>query len=191
VSDVFELLERDHEEVRHMMSELERGPTAATGADETQLAARKKLAEHLVIEESKHEAVEQEYFWPAVREHVRGGDRLADTGIDQEQRAKKLLDRLDRYGAPDDEFEKLLATFIADAREHIAFEETRVWPELRKTISAAHARELGAKLEQAKKLAPTRPHPGTPPRPGVLKATAPAVAMADRLRDAISGRGRA
>jgi hypothetical protein len=46
-----------------MLTELELGPTAATRADADQLALRKKMVQQLVIEESKHEAVEEMYFW--------------------------------------------------------------------------------------------------------------------------------
>ena len=144
----------------------------------------------LIIEESKHEAVEEEYFWPAVRELVEDGDRLADHAIEQEQTAKRELDELRRLDAGDRRFEELLANHITDAREHIAYEEMTVWPALRRVITDERAERLGGKLEQAKKTAPTRPHPHTPPKPGVLKTAGPAVAAADRLRDKISGRGR-
>jgi hypothetical protein len=43
---------------------------------------------------------------------------------------------------------------------------------------------------EGKKIAPTRPHPHTPPRPGILKAAGPAVGAADRVRDKITGRGQ-
>ena len=59
---VFEVRSRDHEEVKQMLSEFEKGPTAANGAGQDQPARRKKMAETLVIEESKHEAVEEMYF---------------------------------------------------------------------------------------------------------------------------------
>ncbi len=127
---VFEVLSRDHEEVKQMLSEFEKGPTAADGASPDQLALRKKMAETLVIEESKHEAVEEMYFWPAVRDRLPDGGRLADEATGQEQQAKQVLDRLDRTGADDPEFEKLLGRFITAGREHIAFEEARVWPGL-------------------------------------------------------------
>jgi hemerythrin-like domain-containing protein len=187
--NAFDVLAHDHEQVKQMLTEFEKGPTAATGASENQLALRKKMAEELVIEESKHEAVEEMYFWPAVREHVEGGDRLADTAVGQEQEAKGVLDKLDKLEADDPEFEKLLTEFITAGREHIQFEETQVWPALRAAVSAQEADELGTKLEQGKKTAPTRPHPHTPPSPGVLKAAGPAAAAADRARDAASGRG--
>ena len=186
---VFEVLSRDHEEVKQMLSEFEKGPTAADGASPDQLALRKEMAETLVIEESKHEAVEEMYFWPAVRDRLPDGGRLADEATGQEQQAKWVLDRLDRTGADDPEFEKLLGQFIVAGREHIAFEEARVWPGLRSALTSTEAEELGEKLEQAKKAAPTRPHPGTPLSPGVLKTIGPVAAVADKARDAVIGRG--
>ena len=186
---VFEVLSRDHEEVKQMLSEFEKGPTAADGAGPDQLARRKKMAETLVIEESRHEAVEEMYFWPAVRDRLPDGGRLADEATGQEQEAKQVLAWLDKSAADDPEFEKLLGQFITAGREHIAFEETRVWPGLRSALSRPEAEELGEKLEQAKKRAPTRPHPGTPPSPGVLKSSGPVVAAADKARDAVTGRG--
>jgi hypothetical protein len=190
MADVFHVLSHDHEEVKQMLADLENGPTKATGATGPQLAARKKLTTRLVIEESKHEAVEEEYFWPVVREMMPDGNRLADEATDQEQEGKVVLDKLDKLDPSDSEFEKLLARFIAAGRGHIAYEEMRVWPGLRGVMSAADANELGDKLVKGKDIAPTRPHPNTPPRPGILKAVGPAVAAADRLRDAATGRGR-
>jgi Hemerythrin HHE cation binding domain len=189
MADVFSVLSKDHEEVKGMLAELAKGPTRATGATEDQLALRKKMAEQLVIEESRHEAVEEMYFWPAVREHVADGDRLADEATSQEQEAKHVLDRLDKLDAGEAEFEQLLATFIQAGLEHIAFEETQVWPGMRAALSAQAAEDLGTKLAEGKKTAPTRPHPHTPPSPGVLKTAGPAAAAADKVRDKITGRG--
>jgi hemerythrin superfamily protein len=154
------------------------------------MALRKKMVEELVIEESKHEAAEEMYFWPAVRERLPNGNELADHAIGQEQQGKQILDLLDRLDASQPEFEEVLAMFVKAGREHIAYEETVVWPPLAAALSAQDAAELGSKIEQAKKTAPTRPHPNTPPKPGVLKGAGPAVGVMDRLRDAVSGRGK-
>ena len=64
-----------------------------------------------------------------------------------------------------------------------------MWQLLRNALSAQQASELGDKIEEAKKTAPTRPHPHTPAAPGVLNTAGPAVAAADQARDAVSGRG--
>ncbi|MBO0807935.1 MAG: hemerythrin domain-containing protein, partial [Actinobacteria bacterium] len=138
---VWQVLSQDHEEVKEMLSELENGPTAAAGASEKELARRKKMAEQLVIEESRHEAVEEMYFWPAVRDKLPDGDRLADKATRQEQEGKEVLDKLDKLEARQPEFEQLLGQFIEDGREHIAFEETQVWPGLREALSQQEASE--------------------------------------------------
>lgn len=191
MTSAFEVLSRDHEKVKQMLAELESGPTAATGASPDQLALRKKMAQTLVIEESRHEVAEEMHFWPAVREHLPNGDQLADRAISQEQEGKQVLDRLDKAdaGDPQSDFENLLAVFTRAGRQHIAFEETQVWSALRAAMSEAEASELGDKLEQAKKTAPTRPHPHTPASPGVLKSAGPVAAAVDKIRDAVTGRG--
>jgi hemerythrin superfamily protein len=189
MADAFEVLAQDHAEVKQMLTQLEVGAVRQGGAGTEQLVQRKKLTEQLVIEESKHEAVEEMYFWPAVREHLAGGDELADTAIAQEQEGKEVLDKLDKLDADDPEFEKLLAEFIRAGREHINYEETQVWPGLRAALTEQQAEELGGKLEAGKKTAPTRPHPHTPAVPGALKSTGPVAAAADKARDAITHRG--
>jgi len=189
MADVFTVLAKDHEEVKGMLAELDKGPTQATGASEDQLALRKKMTEQLIIEESKHEALEEMYFWPAVREHLESGNTLADEATGQEQAAKQVLADLDKLDAGDADFERLLAKFILDAREHIEFEESQVWPLLRTALPAETAAELGSKIAEGKKSAPTRPHPHTPPSPGALKTAGPVAAAADKARDAMTGRG--
>jgi hypothetical protein len=188
--DVFEVLGQDHQEVKGMLAELEKGPTAATGASDNHLALRKKMVEQLIIEESKHEALEEMYFWPAVRDKLADGDRLADTATGQEQEGKEVLAKLDKLNADQPEFEQLVSTFIAAGREHIGYEEGQVWPQLRSQLTPDEARAIGDKIAEGKKTAPTRPHPNTPASPGVLKSAGPAVAAADRARDAATGRGR-
>lgn len=188
MTDAIELLRNDHDEIKKMLDELAKGPVARSGASDDQLALRKRMVEQLVIENSKHEVVEEEYFWPAVREHVPGGDQIADRAIDQEQKAKVVLFKLSKLGPRDAEFENLLSEFTESAREHISYEEDEAWPPLTRAISGEQLRELGGKLEQAKQVAPTKPHPNVPPQPGILKATAPAAAAADKARDAAAGR---
>ena len=188
--DVFEVLSEDHAEVKYMLTVLEETPGQSAGAAAEVLDARKQLAEQLVIESSRHEAAEEQYFWPTVRERLDDGDQLADKAIGQESQAKQVLAKIDKLEASDPEFDRLIVEFIPAARRHIEFEETKVWPGLRQALTGEQAHELGGKLQKAKEHGPTRPHPRTPANPAVLKAAGPAVAAADRLRDAAIGRGR-
>ena len=48
--------------------------------------------------------------------------------------------------------------------------------------------EIGGKVESAKKLAPTRPHPLAPNNEVFHKLVGPGVGLVDRLRDKLTGR---
>ena len=99
MTDAFEFLARDHAEVQQLLTQLEIGAVRQGATTTDQLAQRKKLAEQLVIEESRHEAIEEMHFWPAVHEHLPNGNELADTAIAQEEEGKEILDKLDKLDA--------------------------------------------------------------------------------------------
>jgi hypothetical protein len=99
-----------------------------------------------------------------------------------------VLAELDGMAPGNPRFIPLMTRFNHAARAHIAYEEQRVWPDLRAALSPSEAGQLGEKLAKAAKAGSTRPHPHTPPSPALLKAAGPAVAAADEFRDAVSGR---
>ncbi len=159
MEDMFDVLAENHEEIRQVLAELEKGPTAATGATEDQLMLRKMMTEELIIEESKHEEIGLTCVWPAVREHVPGGDVLADRAICQELEIIALLAELDKLDASHPEFEDLLGQFTRAGREHFDFEERHAWPRLRSALAPKAAGELGRKILLAKQAVPALPYP--------------------------------
>ncbi len=70
---VFEVLAKDHAEVKQLLAELEAGPTASSGATSDDLSMRKKLPD---------------------------GDTLADAAIGQEQAGKEVLDKPHPHSPP-------------------------------------------------------------------------------------------
>jgi hemerythrin-like domain-containing protein len=188
--DAITFLREDHVRILAMLDELERTPDDGRSATPVDHDARKRLVTELVMAESAHEAVEEQYFWPSVQHWLEEGHALAQPALEQEQSAKQLLDELDGLEAGERAFENLVARVIADGRAHIAYEEREVWPVMQKEMDPTALDELGEKMAAAKKAAPTRPHPHTPPKPGVLKTAGAAAAATDRMRDAATGRGR-
>ncbi len=180
--DAITFLRQDHKSVLGLLESLDGAPSGS-GAEASGLET---VVNNLVIAESQHEAIEEQFFWPAVREAV--GDALADKAIEQEQAGKKLLQRLEdgKPGEPD--YHAALQEFVKAGREHIAYEQEVVWPRVEVAISRADLEKIGEKLEKAKKLAPTRPHPDTPPNPAVLKTVGMGAAVMDHVRDAVTGR---
>jgi hemerythrin-like domain-containing protein len=188
MTDVFEVLGGDHAVIRRMLDALESSPDNSTGATDAVVAARKAVAEQLIIDSSGHEAAEEQYLWPAVRAGLPDGNGLADQAIEQESVAKQMLNGLGKLAGPQHEFDAVIDTLIPAFRAHIEFEESRVWPGLRQVLSPDESQELGKKITKAKARGPTRPHPRTPPTPAVLATVGPAVAVIDRLRDVVTGR---
>lgn len=192
--DIFSRIERDHRKIIGILDALEE--IAGDGDGEVSWGSRRKLAQQLVIEESRHEAAEEMYLWPAVRETVDAGRGKAANGVRQEGSAKRLLQRLDKAASkPDRDGEDaagpgLLSSISAALREHIAYEEATVLPRLRLSLSEADAARLGDMYEHAKASGPTRPHPLTPPLPGVLRTVGKASATLDTARDILMRRGR-
>ena len=166
MEDVFEVLATDHEEIRQVLAELEKGPTAATGACEDQLMLRKMMTEELIVEQAKHDEIERTYLWPPVREHVPGGGQLADRAICQQLEIGELLAELDRLDASDPEFEEFLDAFTRAGRAHFDFEERHVWPRLRAVLTMKAASELGRKILQGRQAAAALPRPRASAWPG-------------------------
>jgi hemerythrin-like domain-containing protein len=160
--DVFDVLSKDHNEVKEILAMLEKDRPRPDAGD-NQLKQRKKTVKTLIAEESRHEAVEERFFWPAVREKLSDGNKLADRAISQESEGIEILAKLNELDAGDPEFEKALGKFTKAGRAHIQFEETKVWPRMREALSDREASDMGRKVMQGKKTAPARPRPAAVP----------------------------
>ncbi|HTQ93052.1 MAG TPA: hemerythrin domain-containing protein [Streptosporangiaceae bacterium] len=159
MEDVFDVLAEDHEEIRQALAELEKGPTAASGASEDQLMLRMIMTEELILEEAKHEEIELTCIWPAVRGQIPGGDQLADRAVCAELEIVALLAELNQADVARPEFERLLGAFTRAAREHFDFEERQVWPRLRSVLTAKATDELAGRILVARQAVPVPPFP--------------------------------
>ena len=185
MTDAIELLRRDHDEVRALLSELE----ASVEPGQADPCERRRAAVvQVIVRESAHEAIEEQYFWPVVRRRVHDGVRLADQGVSQELELKRVLDLLDGLDPEAPQFEPLLCQLTGIGRAHHEFEERRVWPGVRLALSEQELADLGAQLEQGRRLAPTRLHPHLSPDPEVLRLAGRIAGATDRIRDALAGR---
>jgi hypothetical protein len=166
MDDVFDVLAEDHEDVRQTLAELEKGPTAATGACEDRLMLRKMMTDELIVEQFKHGEAELACLWPAVRQYVAGGDELADRGICDELEIFEIMPWLGRRDPADRDFEILLAQYTRATRAHFDFEERYVWPRLGSVLPPRLAAELGHKVQLGKQATPVPPLPSTWLSPG-------------------------
>lgn len=178
--DVVGVLTRDHREVEKLFRLVERAGDARI---------RRDFTHQLTTELVRHSVAEAQYLYPAVREHVPDGDALADKGIADHAEAEELLKVLEGMDARDPRFMAVFRQMGAIVESHMRAEEDELFPLLRRHADAEELRDLGTKVEQAKKLAPTRPHPSAPDTPPLNKVFGAGAGLVDRVRDRLSGRG--
>ena len=175
--DAVALLIQDHREVRDLFRRYRK---LGAGARKS----KGMIVRQIVRELSVHAAVEEELLYPTVRDEVRGGDRLANEGIDEHRTAKELLLTLDRMDPDDGDFDATMRELMRDVEHHIREEEGEMFPRLRKAMDRETLEGLADMMRAAKKTAPTRPHPHAPSRPPANVVAGLAAGVIDRARDA-------
>jgi hemerythrin superfamily protein len=182
-NDVIAVLTHDHHEVEQMFTELEQLGTA-------DVEQRQTLTEKVIIELVRHSVAEEAYLYPAVRDLLPDGDQLADRELAEHAQAEETMKQLERTDAGEARHAELLAQLMAEIRDHVAEEEGDLFPRLRGSATPEQLAKLGSKVKAIKKIAPTRPHPAAPDTPPGNKLMGPATGLIDRIRDALSGRGK-
>jgi hemerythrin superfamily protein len=172
----------DHREVEEMFERFNALPPGHPG--------RKAIADEFTIELVRHSVSEEMHLYPAVREHVTGGDQIADRELADHAEVEKLLKKLEGLDIHQAEFDATAARLMSEVALHVADEEKNLFPALAAACTAPELDELGEKVRSAKGKAPTRPHPGAPDTPPLNKILAPGAGLVDRARDLLSGRGR-
>jgi hemerythrin superfamily protein len=180
--DVIAELTTDHHEVEELFGRIDALPPGAK--------QRQVYAEQAVIELVRHSVAEEMYLYPAVRQVLPDGDTIADKEIEDHAEAERTMKDLEDVDADEPEFDRLIAKLMTEIRSHIRDEEDNLFPKLRSVASEDELMKLGDEIRQAKKTAPTRPHPSAPDTPPANKLLAPGGGMVDRLRDALTGRGK-
>ncbi|MFH9613561.1 hemerythrin domain-containing protein [Streptomyces pratensis] len=180
--NVIEELTTDHREVEELFSKIEVQPVGDQ--------QRRKLADELTIELVRHSVAEERHLYPAVREHVEGGDEIADEEISDHAQVERHLKDLEGLPADDPQFDDLVARLKLEVSEHVRDEEGRLFPMLAAACTPQVLDALGDKIRTAKRTAPTRPHPSAPDTPPGNRLLGPGAGLVDRARDLLTGRGK-
>jgi len=177
--DVVDVLTTDHDEATALLAEISATPDAET---------RRDLADTLIAELVRHSVAEAMYVYPAMRKHLPDGDQAVEHDIEEHKELEQLMKQLEGLEPSESRFDEVLGELASTLQDHVADEEGSQFPQLRATLPREELVALAGKVETAKKLAPTRPHPGAPNAKLFHKAVGPGVGLVDRLRDKLSGR---
>jgi hypothetical protein len=174
---VVDVIEEQHRELLEVCGRL-----TGCGGD------RHRVAQVVIATLSRHLSGEEQYLYPAVRLAVPDGDLLADRELAEDHELLVVLKRLAASRAGDPEFERLAGDVAAAVRRHVDADAAELLPLLTRMATVEDLIRVGNRLETAAEAAPTRPHPGTPSTPPLNKIIDPVVAVADKIRDAATGR---
>ncbi len=177
--DVIDVLTSDHRDATTLIGEIR------TIADPM---IRRDLTDTLISELVRHAVAEEMYVYPAMKKHLPDGDKAVEHDIEEHKELEQAMKKLEDLDVNSAEFEEALRGLETLLADHVQDEETEQFPELRRRIPHEELVELAGKVETAKKLAPTRPHPGAPNNELFHKLVGPGVGLVDRLRDKLTGR---
>jgi len=175
--DAIALLKEDHKAVRALFRRFERAAPTAT-------KTQQDLAAQIIEELSRHAAIEEQLFYPAVRETFPDDQEYVLEALEEHHAAKSLLAEIDRLPPTHERFRAKVMVVIESVARHIEEEENTVFPELRRAMGRKQLSELGSALQAAKKTAPTKPHPHLPDEPPLLPLVGVAAGMVDMARSA-------
>jgi len=176
--DVVDVLTIDHREVLDLIGQIRQ----TTGAVE-----RRDLADTMITELVRHAVAEEMYVYPAMRKHLPDGERAVQHDTEEHKELERTMKDWEAVDGDAPEFDRLLDQLETTLRDHVDDEETDQFPQLRAQVPRDELIELAQKVENAKRLAPTRPHPNAPNSEVFHKLVGPGVGLIDRIRDKLSG----
>lgn len=177
--DVIDILTADHKEMVELIGQIE---------STSDPSRRRDIADTVIAEVMRHAVAEEMYVYPAIEEHVSNGAEEVEHDKQEHDEIVQVMKQMENVDPSDPNFMDLVRRFEALLRRHANDEESDQFPKLRAHLSAEKLLNIGRKVERAKKLAPTRPHPSAPHSELFHKTIGPGVGMVDRLRDKLTGR---
>jgi hemerythrin superfamily protein len=178
--DVIDVLVTDHREVETLFTELETG----TGTPEH----RRDVADVVIAELVRHAVAEEMYVYPAMKQHLPDGEAAVEHDIQEHKELERTMKELESLDAADARFTEVVSRLRDQLHHHATDEEDEQFPRLRTYVSREKLVQMREQVDKAKKLAPTRPHPGSPNNEVFHKLVGPGVGLMDRVRDKLTGR---
>jgi hemerythrin-like domain-containing protein len=120
-----EMLKEDHDKVKKAFKEFEK-------LDREDTEAVQQLVDTVCEELKVHTTLEEEIFYPAVRDAIDDEDIMNEAQVEHET-AKMLIEQLENMGADDPNFHATFTVLGEYVKHHIEEEEDEMFPEAKKT----------------------------------------------------------
>ena len=137
--NALKLLEEDHDKVKEIFDQFE---------DAERKSQKVKLAREAIKELKIHDAIEEEIFYPQVREAIDKAD-LMDEADEEHHMVRIAIAELENMDEDDERFEAKFTVLSEMVRHHIKEEEDEMFPKVKK--SEVDLEALGEELVARKK----------------------------------------
>jgi hemerythrin-like domain-containing protein len=132
------LLEEEHRELKRLLRDLE--PTT-----ERAVKTRAELYERIHRALTAHEQIEEEIFYPALKEHPKARDIVLE-GIEEHGVVDSLLRELEDVAVDDETWGPKARVMIENIEHHIEEEEDDMFVKARQVFEPAELKALGAAM---------------------------------------------
>ena len=144
------LLKQDHDKVKGLFEKFEQ----AEADDQKRL-----LVTQIIKELQVHTSIEEDIFYPAVRQADEETAELVREGLEEHHVADTLMREIQALDVSDPQLEAKMTVLKENVEHHVEEEETDMFPGLRQKLGADTLEQLGEQMLQAK---------GAPPAGGEL-----------------------
>ena len=175
-TDALDLLVADHRTVDELFDRFE-----SLGDNATK--TKRQVADKIIRELAVHAVAEEQVLYPVIRECSDEMRDLVLESLEEHHVAKVLLAELQNMDADHERFAAKVTVLSESIRHHVEEEEQELFPKVRKALGNELLGDMGKAIQQAKKAAPTRAHPGAPDEPPGNVVAGAVASIVDRVRD--------
>ena len=140
--NALKLLEQDHEKVKKLLGQLD-------STTERGVKTREGLFTKVTHELQVHEAIEEEIFYPALKEHPKAKEIVLEA-YEEHHVVDKVMGELREVPFDDETWGAKLTVMKENVEHHIEEEENEMFKQARDVFDEAELEELGERMEQRK-----------------------------------------
>jgi len=142
--NAIDLLEDDHRKVKKMLAEGEKTTERAE-------VTRSDLYATLRREMETHERIEEEIFYPALKQHPKARDIVLE-GFEEHHVVDEIMGELGETDVTDETWAAKFKVMKESIEHHIEEEEGEMFPKARQAFDKDELEALGAKMLELKQL---------------------------------------
>jgi hemerythrin-like domain-containing protein len=140
--DALSLLKEDHQKVKKMLAELDR-------TTERGVKTREELFTKLKGELQVHEAIEEEIFYPALKEHPKAKELVLEA-YEEHNVVDTVMSEIEGVAYDDERWGAKMTVLKENLEHHIEEEETEMFKQARQVFERDELDELGSRMESRK-----------------------------------------